>query len=88
MNAKRLEGFVIAVIIMLVAIEAWNLVPGWRWAAPHRSTSISDVWTVPTNARIPELPCADTLHPGMNWRANADGLCHGRDAYGHLSVGQ
>jgi len=73
----NLETLMVLVIAFLIGLVLWNIVPGMRFAKPHQTFNWTDEWTPPTNPHIPGLPCYDTTHPGMNWRANpVDGYCH------------
>jgi len=76
---NKQEALIVITIVVLLALVAWNLIPGLRWAAPHRVSSATDSWTPPGNAPIPDLPCQSTEHPSANWRPRADGGCYAED---------
>ena len=77
-----IKMFLIGLAVAGIAFLVWNVVPGFRYAAPHHNLSPIDVWAVPTNPSDSILPCQDDTHPNTNWRARADGLCHAEDAAG------
>ncbi len=81
-STKTIGMFVTGLAVAGIAFVVWNATPGFRYAAPHHELSRFDAWSVPSNPRMPVLPCEDDVHPNSTWRARADGLCHAEDAAG------
>ncbi len=55
-----IKMFLIGLAVAGIAFLVWNVVPGFRYAAPHHNLSPIDVWAVPTNPVIPYYPAKMT----------------------------